>query len=1644
MKNICTFLMFLVPFVSIAQPVLLKNINPTTVDAGSHSFPTNAYVFNGQLYFSAHNFNGREPWKTNGTSNGTLQIRDISSAFSNSNSDPQFFNKVGNDLFFFCNNEFGGVKIYKVNGITNAITEVGYIDGSMPAEVVVCAGNLYFPGVSYNFLNEGLELLKFEISTGVLLSVADIRPGTDSSNPRNLTVKGDTIYFSANDGIHGTEPWLYNASLNAVQMIKDISNVGANSSNPYDFVIYNDSLFFSASNGIDGVELWKTKGDDLSTEMVANINMENTGADSSNPAHKTVFNNLLIFSAHDGLGGNELWKYTGTSGIAEMIADINLTTDSSSNPGLYGFTVSDGMLYFAADDGWQIPDRNYQLWRTNGDTVGLVFTINPFGTAEPQNMFDLNGTLFFVADDGNGFEVWKNTALTTEMVKDIQPLFTDKPYLIGVYNNKAYFSADNGTTGSELWSTDGTAANTNLVKDINKGNGVNSDPGYVVPFNGSNYFAAHKTSSFSCSLFKTDGTDAGTIEVKPAVVDDEFSANPYNRMKVAGGLLYFQAYTLTHGSELWKSDGTLAGTQLVKDISPGNAHSDPFDFIEFQSKLFFVANDGINGRELWTTDGTAVGTTLVKNINATGSAEIRDMKVVNNLLLFVADNGINGNELWVSDGTTAGTFLLKDINPGGGNSNINNVAVIDNFLYFTAFSPTYGDEPWRTDGTAANTVLFKDMNPGTNSSGSGNYTKLGKYIYFGSTTDNSGGKLWRTDGTIGMASLFNNVSYPFFLTKVADKIVFFALEGNDGFTLWSTDGKSNTSMITNFGQGLNYLLLDNFPVYQNRWFFWVDDRVRGQELWWTDGTNAGVYDIAPGPPSSYPRNASGIGNSVVFSAHDGTDTGLELYKLDLCNVGDVSTWKGIASNNWNDAANWCGGVPTSSTNVIIPFPTPNQPSLLGGTYSINSLDLASSVQLNLAGGNFTINGELTGEGTMSGSATSSLTMGGSGVLSLTTGFSILKNLTLSNNASLTLGRPLDIATGSTPGVLTLGTGATLVTNNILTLKSDITGTARVAALPVDGSGIALATIDGKVYVERFVGSATPKRAWRLLTSPLRNNPGRNDVRMNWQLGGTVGGAGVGNGTLITGPNAAGGDGLDAISGYSLKSFDGTNLVGVDNTILAKLFDASATAANKGYFIFVRGDRSTSSLSGATNTTFTAQGLLQTGDQTFATNTTADGFTLIGNPYASPVDFDAFRLSNLSSNIRPNYYFWDPYLNTVGGYVTVSYNGVGGYTISPASASHTQYIQSGQAIFVQTKNIAPATNAAVVFKETHKSANNINAIFRTGTQLEKLEINLNIQNTDGSWMLTDAATAVYHNIYSPLLGNEDAQKIINIDENVGLLRDARLLSIEGRPLIDSNDTLFINMSNIKPNRTYQFKLDPSNFDAPGLAAFLEDSYLNTTTSVSLLNTTTISFLVNANPTSFANRFRIVFRTATTLPVNFTTIKAYQQNAGITVDWNVAAEINTHHYEVEKSTDGRTFTKGGTVLAKANNQSAVSYSWFDATPIIGNNFYRIRAIENSGIQKYSSVVNVKIGKESNIVIYPNPVSDHMISIQLSNQPKGVYLLQLYNSGGQKVFQNQLSHNGGSTTQAIALPSGIIKGVYQLRINNDGKNTKQIVIH
>jgi len=173
----------------------------------------------------------------------------------------------------------------------------------------------------------------------------------------------------------------------------------------------------------------------------------------------------------------------------------------------------------------------------------------------------------------------------------------------------------------------------------------------------------------------------------------------------------------------------------------------------------------------------------------------------------------------------------------------------------------------------------------------------------------------------------------------------------------------------------------------------------------------------------------------------------------------------------------------------------------------------------------------------------------------------------------------------------------------------------------------------------------------------------------------------------------------------------------------------------------------------------------------------------------------------------------------------------------------------------------------------------------------------------------------------------------------------------------------------------------------------------------------------------------------LPVHFYNVKAYPQGSGIRVDWSNLAESDVSKYTVERSADGRQFTSLADIPAAKNDGGQADYSYFDMAPLNGVSYYRIRSSEFAGNKMYSIIVRVNTrGGNTEISIYPNPVSGGLFSLQANELAKGEYSIKIISATGQQVFSQSFKHQGGFITQSVQLPATLQPGMYNLLLTGE----------
>ncbi|MEM7203261.1 MAG: ELWxxDGT repeat protein [Planctomycetota bacterium] len=554
---------------------------------------------------------------------------------------------------------------------------------------------------------------------------------------------------------------------------------------------------------------------------------------SSQPKLLGEANGWVYFSAWSPALGRELWRTDGTSSNTELVVDLRPGTQS----GLFTHDIfavdASGAVYFAGDDG-----RRRGLFRTDGTATGTVL-------ATPSMWVDLPGghsaiavgaDVYFWGDDGvTGVELWKTdgTPGGTTQVANINPSggahdFRE-PMHMRVVGGLLFFRADDGTNGVELWCTDGTAAGTRMVADLNPAG--DATPREFYELGGRLLFAAQATGTGNPKWWITDAGATTATRVSDVDALVTFSGHT----AAFAGAVYFGGAAGGTGDELWRTDGTAAGTTLVRDIHPSGS-STPFAFAARGGELYFSATDGSSGRELWKTDGTATGTVQVADLEP-GSRSSNPSQLYSDggLVYFYAATSASGGELFASDGTAAGTRVVRELQAGSGHrAFFDGPLAAAQGVVFGGDDGLTGDEPWRTDGTAAGTVALTDIASDAQASNPRYLGTFGDRLIFAANDGITGEEPWVSDGTAAGTRRLLDASPGRFgsVEDVAEWRGAAWITNRSGLLRSDATPSGTTLEVPAFGMG-------EVEAYADKLFFSGTNFA----LWETDGTPAGTREI---------------------------------------------------------------------------------------------------------------------------------------------------------------------------------------------------------------------------------------------------------------------------------------------------------------------------------------------------------------------------------------------------------------------------------------------------------------------------------------------------------------------------------------------------------------------------------------------------------------------------------------------------------------------------------------------------------------------------------------------------------------------------------------------------------------------------------
>ncbi|HYO65617.1 MAG TPA: ELWxxDGT repeat protein, partial [Archangium sp.] len=318
---------------------------------------------------------GRELWKSDGTGAGTVLVKDIYPGSDGSSGQVPGYSPYGGELtavggllYFTATDGLHGVELWKSDGTTAGTVLVKDIapgwGGSSVSKPIALNGRAYF---SANDGIHGEDLWKSDGTAAGTVLVKDFNPGTPSSGVslEEARVLDGRLYFMAREPLQGMELWKSDGTEAGTVLVKDL-NPGAGDSDIIGFTPVSNGLVFASYDDAYGLELWRTDGTTPGTIRLTDLRPgpfsgvrfwpdDPYGDLGSHDYHDTRLVEMLaledkgvaLFNGVDDAGGAEPWVTDGTPEGTTRLADL-VPGPVSSEPMSFARLGSDRVFFFAA------------------------------------------------------------------------------------------------------------------------------------------------------------------------------------------------------------------------------------------------------------------------------------------------------------------------------------------------------------------------------------------------------------------------------------------------------------------------------------------------------------------------------------------------------------------------------------------------------------------------------------------------------------------------------------------------------------------------------------------------------------------------------------------------------------------------------------------------------------------------------------------------------------------------------------------------------------------------------------------------------------------------------------------------------------------------------------------------------------------------------------------------------------------------------------------------------------------------------------------------------------------------------------------------------------------------------------------------
>jgi ELWxxDGT repeat protein len=784
-------------------------------------------------------------------------------------------------------------------------------EGSFPREIGILNGKLLF--AASDTTARGLWITDGTAAGTVLLKRFPGQGGLPEFSPdTRFAVLGPRAYFVADDGVVGSELWTTDGTPAGTTLVADV-RPGSTGGLNFFLGVFDGRLIFSAQDGIGTSQIFITDGTASGTSALTSFGVFSL---IGGPPLFAIADDRFYFVARDDVPEIRIWVSDGTPGGTHALTNPGIPAPSFSTP--HFFTrVGNRVLYSDGPGFWRIDLATNAIDAlTWNDPVHGPRQVS--ATAPP---IALGGLALLISEGpvAGSLELWRTdgTSGGTFKVGGIHagpaPIELREGAVFSKVGDKAIYLADDGVNGQQLWSSDGSIANTVQLTNVSLPGfsqiatplGTVGDVGYYMLPDGPN--------ATTLSVWRSDGTIAGTHKIAglPAV---EILSAPPARVAGDGTSAFLYQFRSSDDAMLWKYNP--ASEQLTQLRSSVRAFPGDMFFHDGQ-RLYYTENDRVTGNEPHVSDGTVAGTRLLRDIVSQGTADNgsapNEFVEFAGRAVFAATHDDTGRELWISDGTEAGTTLLADLNPGFASSNPSRLVVANGALYFFATDANDVSHFMRLASPTDQPEIIADLTPpfvNPQLCARDTPVAFGGNVYFPASAGfGLQVFLWKSDGTAAgtmRVTNTNEITTPCELTVYNDRLYFGAL-GNFGKQLYSTDGTSaGTVKVSALAGGTQGGNVAGLTLFNGLLYFTAEDSSFKSELWKTSGTSTARVFAFNSTPFLRALSRGIVNNKLLIELFDpGRPPGFmdprQLWTSDGTATGTVLL-KDIVTDNFPDLA----------------------------------------------------------------------------------------------------------------------------------------------------------------------------------------------------------------------------------------------------------------------------------------------------------------------------------------------------------------------------------------------------------------------------------------------------------------------------------------------------------------------------------------------------------------------------------------------------------------------------------------------------------------------------------------------------------------------------------------------------------------------